>query len=191
MNELATRGTVVQPGAVVLNQDGSVRYKNPSAAGATAQPMVTEEYQAVDAVPAVPPDSGVRKTLGIDWLAKDVPPTAGTPAVPYQPKRTVKRPPTASELQGLATRGVQPVADEPQTEPAAPAALQQQSPTKTNAVATAPPAVARTTMGKPLTADISASYLAKLGYQAATSPDEKKRIRMQAENLARQDGYVW
>lgn len=83
----ANKGMVVQPGAVVLNQDATVKFRNPSAAETEAG-MSTEvsEYPAVEAkraVPAVPAKK--------HWFTADEPAIPEQPAVPYQPARKVTR----------------------------------------------------------------------------------------------------
>lgn len=62
--------------------------------------MVTEKIPAVAGSPAVPADSGQRSFLGMDWMRKDVPPTAAIPEVLAQPERTIRRPMNAQPPTG-------------------------------------------------------------------------------------------
>jgi hypothetical protein len=79
------------PGSAVYDRaTGALINKNPSAASKSVEPVVTEKYPEVPAKPA---------DITTHWFKPD---TTNSPATPYQPAKTIRRPPTPQELQGSA-----------------------------------------------------------------------------------------
>lgn len=96
------RPTVLSPGAAVMNPDGTVKYRNPSAASEREgeYETVTEDYPAVPEVPATP---GTPAKKG--WFGRETPAKPGTPGTPGTPARKVV---TRRKIGEAATPGAKP-----------------------------------------------------------------------------------
>lgn len=85
------------PGSIRFDAKGNKIVDNPSRS-ALERSTVGYDIPAIEGKDAVPADSGKRSLLGLDFLAKDVPPTPAIPAVFARPVIHVHRPATEQDL---------------------------------------------------------------------------------------------